>query len=96
MTSKDKRTARLFDEHVVRMWAAAAPGASLTRVRAFGRISVCPGAPDAVEAALKAAGFEVVSTHCTRRRGRPVDDRYLDVMGEQDVRFMRELTALML
>ena len=82
--TKDEMTALRFDEHVARMWTAAAPG-PLTRVRAFGRVSVCPGESDAVEAALNAAGFDVMSTHCTRRGGWSVDERYLDVLSESAI-----------
>jgi len=96
LTPKDHKTVRMLDEHLARMWAARAPGGPLTRVRAFGRVSTCPGTPEAVETALKAAGFEVMSVHCTRRRGRTVDERFLDVMSEEDVRFMRDLTSVMM
>lgn len=95
LTPKDRKTIHRLDEHLARMCAAAAPGAPLTRVHSFGRVSACPGTPGGVWAALTAAGFEVMRYHRTRRRGKPVDDGYLDVMGEEVARGMREIFSMM-
>ena len=65
ITAKDHKTVRRLDEHLMRACGRAAPGAPQTRVHAFGRVATCLGTQEAVKAALKAAGFEVMSHACT-------------------------------